>query len=311
MLDIEPYPDKVKIPPSYIYPFDNPYLIQSKFDMSKYPKLASIIRLRAAGLPTLPGFVVDDLTQETLDYLRIWNAGLNAERLSLRFDSPSPEDHKRLMGSNPTLEELSQMDSFFKPPVIGIIMAENDRFNQDHSVLTRFSESHLLCEIVGPGFDAADITRGNVSPHETFEILRRSDEDLNLEFCLSDIKKHEVTKDAYYKQSRRLRYGVIFSILEKGLGKAVISKDLSPSQTSRVENFLDDRGVTIPDTYTPLGLNRLYQLYKHIGQLSAFRQYYKEHFQLDVEEKVLSASFLKKYGLVFWDLYGANKYTKR
>jgi len=311
MIELEHLHDKLHALPDSLFPLNNPLLIQSHFELNKYSKLASIIRLKSAGLPTLPGFVVENLTSDILEYLNRWNINLNAKRLSLRFDSPNPEDHKKLQGSNPTLEDLSQMIHFFKPPIIGIVMAENDRFNQDHSVLTRFSEEYILCEIVGPGFDAADLTRGNISPHESFEIERKGPEIYDSELCMADIVKHDLTEPEYYQLSRGIRYGVIFSIIEKGLGKAVTSKDLSSSQTSQVDKFLTSRGASISKSYTPLGYERLRQIYRYLGQLASFSKYYKESFQLDIEDRVLSASFLKKYCLVFWDLYGADKYTKR
>src|SRR3990170_6148811 len=166
MVEKEPNGNKIKTLPKFLYSLDTPQVIQKHLDTSKYSKLSSIIRLRSAGLPTLPGFVVNNLTQDVLSYLRDWNAKHKFERFSLRFDSPNPEDHIKLQGSNPTIEELANMVPIFKPPLIGIVMAENDRFNQMHSVLTLFSKDSLLLEIVGPGFDAADLTRGNPSPQE-------------------------------------------------------------------------------------------------------------------------------------------------
>ena len=46
-------------------------------------------------------------------------------------------------------------------------------------------------------------------------------------------------------------------------------------------------------------------------KLLDFPEYYKNFFGINVEKRVLSSSFLEKHGLVFWDLYGADKYVKR
>ena len=311
MTEYQPLSEKTEILPDFLTPLDSILRIKSQINTSRYSKLTSIIRLRSAGLPTLPGFVVENLTDEVLAYLGKWNESLGAKRLSLRFDSPNPEDHKRLLGSNPTLKELSQMKSFFEPPVIGIIFTENDRFNQNHSVLTYFLDECILCEIVGPGFDAADLTRGNTLPHESLEILRKDNKTSDVDLHPSDIKNHTIVDSETYLLSRQIRYGIIHSILEKGLGKAVESIELTIPEKSSVEKFLQRRGTEIPTTYQPLGPERLCKLYKYLVNLDIFRAYYKDQFQLDVEKKVLSASFLKKYGLVFWDLYGADKYTKR
>ena len=296
--------------PQSLFPLENPYSIKAHIDVSRYKKLNSIIQIQSAGLPTLPGFVIKNLSLEVLDYLKNWNIKLNSKRLSLRFDSPNPEDHKKLLGSNPTISELSKMRRFLSPPVIGIVLAENDRFNQDHSVLTHFSSEYLRFEIVGPGFDAADITRGNVSPHEYFLIRRKGLEDHEIELNPSDVIKHFIIDHDSYSQSRSKRYGVIYSILKKGLGRSVIPKDLTKRQSLEIENFLRQRNSEVPKYYPPLNYFQFGKLYGYVRQLDTFSFYFKERFGFDVRDKVLSASFLKKHGLVFWDLYGADKYTQ-
>lgn len=118
--------------------FDDHERIGETIPLNRYPKLKSMLRLRKAGLPTLPGFVVQSLTPEVLEYIAGWEFASESGRVSLRFDSPNPEDNKRLMGSNPTIEELKRMGEMIQPPVVGIIMGTNDRFKQGHNILTYF-----------------------------------------------------------------------------------------------------------------------------------------------------------------------------
>jgi hypothetical protein len=60
-----------------------------------------------------------------------------------------------------------------------------------------------------------------------------------------------------------------------------------------------------------LGWERLNKIYSHLAMLDIFRDYYKKNFGIEISGKVLSASFLRKYGLVFWDLFDGKKYTSR
>ena len=285
--------------------------ITSTLDINRYPKLASALRLRKAGLPTLPGFIVQDITQQVLDFVTNWGFIDQEKRVSLRFDSPNPEDHKRLMGSNPTIDEFLEMKKIIKPPVIAIVMGANDRFNQYHSVLTYFLDDRLICEIVGPGFDAADITRGSITPHEIFEFNRKDKGTFDCDLGLTDILSHKIVRDEYYQEGRRRRMGVIYSILEKGLGWAVDSCELDTAQTESVEEFLSNRGSEIPLSYIGLDYFRLNNVFSYISQLDRFRSYYEANFGIKLDNRVLSASFLKRYGLIFWDIYGADKYMKR
>jgi hypothetical protein len=77
-----------------------------------------------------------------------------------------------------------------------------------------------------------------------------------------------------------------------------------------VDDFLRERGASIPKEYEPIGYQRLQELYKYIFVLDVFRSYFKLSFGIEIENRVLSASFLKKYGLVFWDIYGGDKYVR-
>ncbi len=299
--------------PSSLIALDDYAWLQSEFSITDYPKLASIIRLRKVGLPTLPGFVVRELTPQVLRFFSAWLKDTNSERLSLRFDSPKPDDHKRLLGANPTISELSRMADLFVPPVVGMVLAENDRFRQGHSILVSFEEMGIRCEVVGPGFDAADITRGRLSPHEIFILRHKTPENYHLypSLDLVDICEHAITSVRDYQQSRLLRLSVISSMLNRGLGRSGSVRDITHQQLNEAGRFLDQRGAYVPEGYCPVGLDSLGQLYEHVAPLDTFRDYYSKHFDLDVRGRVLSASFLKKHSLVFWDLYGPDKYGSR
>lgn len=289
---------------------DNPIKLGANYNLEKYSKLASIISLRKAGLPTLPGFVVGEITEQVLVHLSNWATKTNSFRLSLRFDSPNPEDNKKLSLSNPTIAELWQMKDLIKPPIIGIVLAGNDRFNQKHNIVVQFLDDCLNCEVVGPGFDTSDLTRGRISPHEVIEIFRKDQSDYTPHLTLSDIKSREI-KTGNYSNSRKIRYRFICSVLERGLGKDLLSDELTLDQVAKVDEFLQQRKTYIPQDYQPLEFERLQQIYRFVSELDTFREYYKKNYRIDVRNKVLPASFLTKHGLVFWDLYGADKYKKR
>lgn len=290
--------------------FDNFEEVRGKYPPAKYQKLASTITLRRAGLPVIPGFVADCLDTRTITFLEAWARSTNSTRLSLRFDSPNPKDLVNLSSLNPTIDELRKLSHLVSTPVIAIILAENDRYQQGHSVLTQFLQDRMRLDIVGPGFDAGDITRGKVSPHETFEIIHK-EKDSDLDLSPGNIISHHLATQGEYQKSRNFRYGGIYATITSELGKSVSSKNLTYQEKAKVEEFLNQRNSDIPNNYPPLGYTQLAKIYTYLVQLDTFRQYYAVNFGIDVSEKVLSASFLKKYGLVFWDIYSGKKYSRR
>lgn len=291
-----------------IISFDNYAELGNIYPPESYKKLASILVLKKAGFPVLPGFAVSSLDRETLDTIYSWAAKTQSSRVSLRFDSPRAEDNVRFASLNPTFDELEKIAPQIFPPVIGLVLAENDRYKQGHSILALFLKDRILCEMVGPGFDAADITRGNVTPHETVEIVRKDSSKENEELTMSDILSHRITSAEDYLKSRELRYGLIHSTINKELGKSVQPKIINMEQKDQVEKFLCGRGALVPGVYQPLGWEKLSKLYSYLAPLDMYGQYYSEHFGITSGQKVISASFLINHGLVFWDFYDGKKY---
>jgi len=291
-----------------IIPLNDVDRLKKEIDTGKYKKLLSTVQLNRINLPTLPGFVIKKLDKNSLDYIKGWMHKTNSNRLSLRFDSSNPEDNKRLISCNPTISELLSMKNLINNPIIGIVLAENDRYNQNHSVLTQFRDDYIHCEIVGPGFDASDLTRGNTIPHETVEIYRKSNHADSSYLEAIDIRRHVIVGEKAYTQTRNIKYGLISSVIHQGFGKDLVA---TRADSNEVDNFLETRGTSIPESYEPIGYQRLNELYKYIYTLDKFRNYFNLNFGIDIKNRVLSASFLKKYGLVFWDIYGGDKYRKK
>jgi hypothetical protein len=233
------------------------------------------------------------------------------------------------MGANPTLAELPALARLVQPPVVAIVLAENDRFAQGYSIVTSFDDISMTCEIVGPGFDASDLTRGQVSPHERIVFWRKHtllQETGNLpqhlslpdsgsfdyrELRPSDIVRavlrgHTIVGQDAYEASRRQRYAKIYAIIQAGLGLAVMAQDIGEDEVGVVDQFLEAHHTRIPHVYRPIGcdMDKLQELYAYLADLDVF-------YSREVTGNTLSACFLQKHGLVFWDLYGSDKYYSK
>lgn len=271
---------------------------------ASYKKIMSIAQIAKYGLPILPGYVVNEFSDTVLDFLKDWAHKQGAIRLSLRFDSILPQDNIRLMGASPSLEELSTMAELVHPPIVAIVQAEDDRFGQNYSVVTAFLTETMICEILGAGFDAGDLTRGLITPHERIILGRKNIMvDLHREIHLSDIISHTICSAKEYAESLKWRYSKIYSIITTGGGRFVKGKEIIEEQIKEVDKLLEIRHVSLPTAYTPLGFDKLSELYNYLSDLDVF------HHD-DVTGKSLAASFSKRWGLIFWDLYGSDKYRK-
>lgn len=270
---------------------------------SAYKKIVSLATLIARGLPVLDGFVARVINKDVFRFLREWMHESRMEQLTLMFDSPHGSD-KIPLTTNLTLEELRYVDSLLHDSLAVIIMEENDLLQQSYSVLTAFFEDHLTFEVVGPGFEASDLTRGHVSPHERI-IVKKKDlfDDRYRDLAPADIIQRAVVSRDAYAHSVALRYSKIYHLMHRRLDQMVprgaLSEPLSERQRREVEALLEQHHSPLllhQEAYKPTGFEKLRELYGHISELDLF---YPE----EVRGKVVSASFLKKHGLVFWGIF--------
>ncbi len=268
-----------------------------------HKKVISLATLISRDLPVLEGFAIRVINEEVLRYLRYWMREYQMERLTLLFDSAHDFD-RAPWATNPTLEELRHMDTFLHDSIVGIIMEENDPLQQGYSVLTGFFEDHLVLEVVGPGFEANDLTRGQIFPHERI-LLKKKDmfgggyRDLTP----VDIIQHSVVSREAYLHSVELRFNKIYNLMSKRQDQAVQGGSLSEQQKREVESLLEQHHSSLlyrREEYVPISFEKLSELYGYISELDLF-------FPEEVRGKVVAASFLKKQGLVFWGIFSGER----
>lgn len=271
---------------------------------SAYKKVMNVARLAMLGLPILEGFVTKSISDEALEYLKYWMRERRMERLTVRFDSAQPGGRKGRMTSNLTLEELQQMRYLMHDGVVAVIMEESDRLQQSYGVLTAFAEDCLICEIVGPGYDVDELMRGQILPHERY-VFRRKDiyDDNHRDLGPTDVILHSIIASEAYVQSVEYRYSKVSDIICREPGDLGQGSVLPEQQGRDVESVLEQRSTTVlfhKDRYVPLSYAKLHELYGYISELDVFNS-------SEVRGKVAVASFLKKQGLVFWDLFGGER----
>lgn len=158
--------------PPLLYELDEPALNHEQRDQ-RYPKWATLCLLRSLGHPVLNAGCVppsQGLGAVQSVAARLCEA-VNADRLLLRSDG-GVETRTYYQGGNTfTLDALlSRAAHLFDLGRAVIVMEPTNRFTNRLSATIRIDRSagrhagSLVVEVLGPGFDVSDLTRGGIAP---------------------------------------------------------------------------------------------------------------------------------------------------
>lgn len=272
-----------------------------------YQRVISLATMIDRDLPVLQGYVTHTINEEVYAFLKGWMSENEMERLTAMFDSSHHADYIP-PSQHPTLEEVPHLNKWLQGAQVAILMEENDPYQQSYSVLTAFGEDHLTLEVVGPGFEASDLTRGHIIPHEIITIKRKGPfDDLYRDLVPADIQQRRIISRDAYLHSMELRYRRVYNLEHGRAGLELPADELTMQQHHEVEHLLECHLSPLlrhKSEYTPISFSKLYELYSYLSELDSF---YPE----EVRDKVVSASFLRRQGLVFWGIYSGRRQEKR
>lgn len=142
---------------------------------SLYPnhhKIQSWLLLRRLGLPTLPGIILDHWSPEIERQVRQFATSMNVDALLVRSDKAPESGDYPPAGDLAAIGELGAVAlKYLKKGRVLFLLEPRSRFEDLYSLSIGFrSPLHANVEIVGPGFDASDLKRGDASPHEWFDV---------------------------------------------------------------------------------------------------------------------------------------------
>ena len=141
-------------------------------DLRGFWKFWSTCLLSSCGLPTLRGIVVthahDGMVGEIHRFLEDMGSTVALIRHDKRYEAP-PYPRGGFLVGEPFLREAIQF--FFDTGRIVAVYEPADPLMNMHNINLLFeSDREVYAEVVGPGFDASDLQRGDLSPHEAFSI---------------------------------------------------------------------------------------------------------------------------------------------
>jgi hypothetical protein len=141
-------------------------------DLKGYWKLWSACLLQSASLPTPHGLILtrdyDSLDTDVRQFLRAIGARSGLIRHDRQREAP-PYPRGGFLVSEARL--LTTLRSFFSEGRIVAVYEPFNRLENGYNLNLLFrSPQEILVEIAGPGFDASNLQRGDVTPHEVLQI---------------------------------------------------------------------------------------------------------------------------------------------
>jgi hypothetical protein len=269
-------------------------------DLRGFWKFWSACLLVVCGVPTLHGLVVTSRYFTVQEEIRRLLVEQNSPVVLLRHDK------KREFPAHPRggfiLKEAllpETIDFFLDLGRIVLVFEEADPLLNGYNLNFLFeSDSEIWVEIVGPGFDASDLQRGDASPHEAFSVRLGGDG------LISELKLAYQVDRQSYERSVQARKAKIKAKLESSPSPELaqrIREDLGIPDD--LEAHLDAIGSPLMSarSYKPISEDIVRDTVVMLRRSNVLKRYHQEtgtEFPL-----VISSSFVNKgRRQVFWDI---------
>jgi hypothetical protein len=266
-------------------------------------KTTSMLWMHALSLPVLSGVVVSDWSQASSKAVHRFCRNGGFSKLLLRVDRRHERWTRRRGGYLLTLAELpTTIEELRLEGMVAALLEPASPYADQYSLagVTVPDEEKVLVEVVGPGFDASDILRGDIAPHERWEASLR----------LSKRRQIDAVSQEEYADSVKKRLAKIGARLK------------NPAFPDRVlQGSARDPALLVDEATSFLKATRQTTLLKHAEDYVPIPEQHVASFARDVR-KLLSglsaygihlgpssfaASVIPKRGLVFWDFFPARK----
>src|SRR5260370_22256177 len=167
-------------------------------------KCGSLIWMQSNGFPVIPGLILNTWTHETEAAVARFCRERNFSDLLLRIEKPGDRWTRRRGGYTIPLDKVrSQVEELASEGMITILLEPASPYLDTFSLTSvcDLETGKLDVEVVGPGFDASDILRADILPHERFELLLGNREMKTRALSQLQIKRTHLAELEDYKAS--------------------------------------------------------------------------------------------------------------
>ena len=277
-------------------------------------KSSSLVWMHANRFPALPGVILSDWSHKSEEAVVRFCRERNISELLVRIEKPSQRWTRRRGGYTISVEKVGGFVEELAREGMILILLEPANPNSDFFSLTCVSEvdkGRIDVEVVGPGFDASDVLRADITPHERFEITL--DRKLDRDHSQMSIKRSYLVDREDYQASVRRRLAKIGARLRN---PAFPEELLPPAAVPQVaERLVEDATGYLreshqtallehSDHYDPIPAHLLDLFVEQVLRLS------RSVADSNVLWRTfaLAASFLSEDRLVIWDFFPPGNY---
>lgn len=276
-------------------------------------KTTSMLWMHALGLPVLSGILVSDWSRASASAVRRFSAQGRFSKLLLRIDKRDQRWTRRRGGYLLALAEVpATVKELQREGMIAALLEPASPYVDQYSLagVTVPDEEKLIIEVVGPGFDASDILRSDVRPHERWEAtvapIAQGLKSTKVMAC----RRVDLVDQNQYAESLQKRLVKIGTRLkDPAFPDGVVKDDPSSSRQLAAEatHFLQTtRQTTLlkhAARYDPVPEKHVARFTRDVQKLLSGLSAYGIH----LGPSSFAASVIPKRGLVFWDFFPARK----
>lgn len=170
-------------------------------DLRGYWKFWSSCLLNNCGLPTARGIIITRTFPEMRNEFDQFLVETGSSAILIRHDKQTESPPYPRGGFLVGRELLFEAVNFFftLDRIVAIYETVDPLLNKHNMNLLFESDQEVWVEVVGPGFDASDLQRGDITPHETFAVS------LSAEGNISEIKLISRVDQTAYNESVQAR----------------------------------------------------------------------------------------------------------
>jgi hypothetical protein len=272
-------------------------------------KCGSLLWMQSNGFPVLPGLILNGWVSETEAVVSRFCRERGFSEVLIRIEKPGQRWTRRRGGYTiPVGNVRSQVEELAREGMITILLEPASPYSDTFSLTSvcDLETGKVDLEVVGPGFDASDILRSDILPHERFEVFLGNRE-LKTGPASTELKRTHLVGQEEYKTSLQLRLMKIGARLrnpsfpDEVIEAAVTDADRA-TLLQEATDFLRKSGQTaILDNseYEPIPSRLLDTFVRELARILERVRASKIHWRL----LGVSSSFLPHDRLVIWDFF--------
>jgi hypothetical protein len=272
-------------------------------------KSSSLLWMRANGFPVLPGLILSGWTSDSAGAVERFCSENGFSDLLVRIEQPEQRWTRRRGGYTiPIGEAQRQVEELVGDGLLTILLEPASPYSDVYSLTTAcdLESGKLDVEVVGPGFDASDVLRSDLVPHERFEVaLGSSDEEASSAFLPKRLSI--IGRDDYRASVAQRLEKIGAKLRNRSFPNDLLDSSLSGPErgalAGEAEGFLRGSAQTMllehAEEYQPIPLPVLDVFLKEFQRIFERVRTQKAHWQI----LSLAASFLPRERLVIWDFF--------